>query len=95
MAFDEKAEGPWWRHLQYDGLVAEPIEAVRRLYVEFGDEVSDLHARRMRAFLDHRPKDAFGRHVYDPADIGWTYPALAEEFKEYSDRYQVRSDIRA
>ena len=39
-----------------------------------------------------RPKDAFGRHVYDPADYGWTYPGLAEEFE---DRCQVRSEIRA
>jgi hypothetical protein len=43
----------------------------------------------MEAFLEHRPKDVFGRHRYDPADFGWTYARLAEEFKEYSDRYDV------
>ena len=94
MAFDEKSEGPWCRHLQYDDLMAGPVEAVRGLYAEFGDEVTGLHARHMRAFLEHRPKDAFGRHLYDPADFGWTYPGLAEEFKEYSGRYQVRSELR-
>ena len=55
-------------------LMADPVETVRDLYQHFGSEVSDLHARRMEAFLEHRPKDAFGHHRYDPADFGWTYP---------------------
>ena len=74
--------------------MADPIDAVRRLYAHFGDEVSDLHARRMRAFLEHRPKDAFGRHRYDPADFGWSYPELAAEFKEYTVRYRIPSELR-
>ena len=57
-----------------------PGGAVRTLYAGFGEEVSPLHARRMQAFLEHRPQDAFGRHRYDPADFGWTYAGLAEEF---------------
>jgi hypothetical protein len=73
----------------------DPLEAVRGLYKHFGSEVSDLHARRMEAFLEHRPKDAFGHHRYDPADFGWTYEGLAEEFHDYTDRYHVHSEVRA
>ena len=58
--------------------------AVSALYAQFGEEVSDLHARRMRAWLDDRPQDAFGRHRYDPADFGWTYDGLADEFADYT-----------
>jgi hypothetical protein len=94
MAFDEKSEGPWCRHLQYEELMADPVDAVRRLYAHVGDEVTDLHARRMRSFLDHRPRDAFGKHRYDPADFGWSYPELAEEFKEYTVRYRIPSELR-
>ena len=54
-----------------------------------GDEVSDLHARRMRTWLEDRPQEAFGRHRYDPADFGWTYPGLADEFSHYTERYLV------
>jgi hypothetical protein len=43
----------------------------------------------MRAFLEQRPQDAFGRHRYDPADFGWTYPGLASEFKDYVERYRI------
>jgi hypothetical protein len=46
----------------------------------------------MEAFLEHRPKDAFGRHRYDPADFGWTYAGLAEEFSDYTERYHIRSE---
>ena len=94
LAFDDKADDGWCQHLHYDALVADPVGAIRQLYEHFGGEVSDLHARRMDAFLQHRPKDAFGHHRYDPADFGWTYSGLAEEFAEYTERYHVRSEVR-
>ncbi len=94
VTFDEKSEEGWCQHLHYDSLMDDPLGTVRDLYQHFGAEVSDLHARRMEAFLAHRPKDAFGRHRYDPADFGWTYAGLAEEFKDYTERYHVRSEMR-
>ena len=57
----------------------------------FGEEVGPLHARRMHAFLEHRPQDAFGRHRYDPADFGWTYAGLAAEFADYTERYHIET----
>jgi hypothetical protein len=89
VAFDEKSDGGWCQHLHYDQLMADPLGAIRKLYAGSGEEVSDLHARRMQAFLEHRPKDAFGRHRYDPADFGWTYAGLAEEFRAYTARYGI------
>ena len=35
----------------------------------YGGEVTDLHARRMRAFLEHRPKDAFGQAPLRPGRL--------------------------
>ncbi len=94
LAYDEKAGDGWCQHLAYDTLLDDPLGAVRTLYRHFGDEVSDLHARRMEAFLEQRPQDAFGRHRYDPADFGWTYAGLAEEFAEYTTRYHVTPETR-
>jgi hypothetical protein len=68
---------------------------VRRLYAAFGEEVGPLHARRMQSYLEDRPQDAFGRHRYDPADFGWTYPELAEEFKDYTRRYGIAGADRS
>ena len=93
-AFDGRSAPGWCRHLHYDALTADPVGAVRGLYASFDEEVTDLHARRMRAFLEQRPQDAFGRHVYDPADFGWTYAGLAEEFAGYTERYDVTTADR-
>jgi Sulfotransferase family len=89
IAFDDKSPSGWCQHLHYDSLMDNPLDAVRTLYGAFGGEVSDLHARRMEAFLRDRPKDAFGRHAYDPRDFGWTYEGLAEEFSDYTTRYDI------
>jgi Sulfotransferase family len=95
VAFDEKSPEGWCQHVHYDALMADPLQTVRDLYGHFGAEVSDLHARRMEVFLKDRPKDAFGRHRYDPADFGWTYAGLAEEFSDYTQRYHIRSESHA
>jgi hypothetical protein len=89
IAFDERNRDGWCRHLHYDALLARPVETVRDLYRSFGQELGSLHARRMRAFLEDRPQNAFGRHHYDPADFGWTYGGLEEEFRGYINRYDV------
>jgi hypothetical protein len=91
MSFDERAGDGWCRHVHYDALLADPVESVRTLYRHFGEDVGSLHARRMRAFLEARPQDLFGRHRYDPADFGWTYPGLDEEFRAYIERYEVET----
>jgi hypothetical protein len=93
MSHDDKAPPGWCRHVHYDALMADPVRTVRELYRSFGDEVSDEHARRMTALLRDRPKDAFGRHRYDPADFGWTYAEIGEEFSDYASRYGVQPEI--
>ena len=92
MAYDDKAASRWCRHLHYQDLMSDPVATVRRLYQSFGDDVSDLHAQRMTALLADRPKDAYGRHRYDPADFGWTYAEINEEFSDYTGRYDVRPE---
>ena len=89
MAFDETAPEGWCQHTHYDSLIADPVGVVHQLYRGFGEEVGSLHARRMHAFLEDRPQDLFGRHRYDPADFGWTYPGLAAEFADYTERYRI------
>ena len=88
-AFDERSAPGWCQHLHYDTLIADPVDAVRNLYAGVGEEVSDLHVQRMQTFLEERPQEAFGRHAYDPADFGWTYEGLAEEFASYTERYGI------
>lgn len=88
-AFDDAHGDGWCAHLRYADLIADPVAAVRRLYGSFGEELSPLHVRRMKAWLRDRPQEAFGRHVYDAADYGWTREGLADEFAGYAERYGV------
>lgn len=92
MRYDDQAAPGWCHHVHYNDLVASPIETVSELYRSFGDEVSDEHTSRISAFLQDRPKDAFGRHRYDPADFDWTYADINAEFSDYVSRYEVRPE---
>ncbi len=91
IAFDDRKGDGWCQHLHYHALMTDPVEAVRGLYHCFGESVEPLHVRRMRAFLEDRPADRFGRHRYDPADFGWTYAGLDEEFGDYIADYGIRT----
>jgi hypothetical protein len=72
--------------------MADPIGTVASLYRSYGEEVSAEHAQRMTAQLADTPKDAFGRHRYDPADFGWTYQDIGAEFEDYTARYSVSAE---
>jgi hypothetical protein len=88
--FDRRQNGAdWCHHLQYADLMADPIAAVRGLYAHFGEEVGPLHARRMEVWMRDRPQDVHGRHVYDPADFGYTLEGLAVRYAEYRERFAV------
>jgi hypothetical protein len=89
LAFDASAGGGWCHHLHFADLMADPIGAVRALYARHGEEPSPLHVRRMQAWMRERGRHSEGRHVYDPADFGWSYDGLAEEFRAYRERYDV------
>jgi Sulfotransferase family len=46
--------------------------------------------------FDEKSQDGWCQHLhYDPADFDWTYPGLAEEFSDYTNRYNVRSESTA
>ena len=90
LRFDALQGGqPWCHHMQYAELMRDPIGAVRRLYAHFGDEVSELHARRMRRWMQDRPQQAFGRHVYRAEELGLSRAALDAEYADYRERFGV------
>jgi hypothetical protein len=95
VAFDEKSVDGWCRHFHYDDPMAELLEDVRRLYRQFGSELSDLHARSIEVVLRHRPKGASRPAPLRPGGFGWTNPGLAVEFSDYTARYRLPSESPA
>lgn len=94
MAWDDQAKPGWCVHIHYDELMREPLAAMRRIYGHFGEAPSRLHERRIEAWLREKPQTAEGRHVYDPVDFGFSYGELAEIWRPYRERYDVRSETR-
>ena len=89
MKFDDEQDSDWCDHIRYVDLIRDPIGAVRKIYARYGEEISPLHERRMEVWMRDRSAESTGRHIYDPADFGWNYDALAEQFRVYQDRYDV------
>jgi len=89
MAFDAGAPAGWCRHVAYRELLEDPVGTVEAIYAHFGAAVGPLHRRRMQAWMRERHQSAFGRHRYDPADFGWSYDEIAEQFGAYRERYAI------
>lgn len=94
MAHDDRAEEGWCVHVAYTDLMRDPLATLRRIYDHFGETPYPLHERRILAWLEDRHQSVHGRHGYDPADFGWSYEGLAEEFADYRERYQIEAEKR-
>ncbi len=89
MAYDDRADEDWCQHLLFADLMKDPIRAVHTLYAHHGETPSSLHVRRMKTWMKERGRHSEGRHVYDPADFGWSYDGLAADFGAYRERFRV------
>ena len=90
IAFDETAAPGWCHHLHYRDLMQDPIGAMRALYAAFDEPLHPHHERLMRAWLDERPQQAFGRHRYVAEDFGLSKAAIAERYSDYTKRFDIR-----
>ena len=89
MAFDDRTAAGWCVHVQYADLMKDPLGTMGRIYDHFGETPSGLHERRIEAWLREKPQTAHGKHVYDPADFGWSWDGLAAEWSDYVERYGI------
>jgi hypothetical protein len=92
MAYDDRTEGDWCQHVRFPDLMKDPIGTVHAIYARHGETPSALHVRRMEVWMHERGRHSEGRHVYDPADFGWSYDGLAETFSAYRERYGIERE---
>ena len=92
MEYDAKSEPGWCVHIQYSEMMRDPRAAMRRIYAHFGETPSELHEKRITAFLAERHQTHAGKHVYDPKDFGWTYDELAETWSGYTEAYGIERE---
>ncbi len=81
--------------LNYQEIVQDPLDAVRRLYLHFGDELSPEAEQRMRDFMVKNPKDKHGAHRYTMEQFGLDRAAESPRFDRYRERFQIASPYPA
>jgi hypothetical protein len=78
--------------VRFDDLVADPWSTVRTVYDRTGSSLDPDNERRMRAYLDARPRDRHGRHDYDFTDTGLDLDETRARFAAYQARYNIPSE---
>ncbi|CAN5719261.1 sulfotransferase [soil metagenome] len=73
----------------YADLVRDPLATLATIYDSIGLELSGAAHDAMSAYVDERPKGAFGTHGYDLATYGLDPHELATRFKGYVERYDI------
>jgi len=76
--------------VDYRQLTADPIGTVEGIYEHFGLGWSEAHEARLAHYVCHNPKDAHGRHEYDSAAFGLDDGQIAEPFRDYCRRFDLR-----
>ena len=74
---------------QYGELVSDPMSAVRKLYDQFGMELTGEAEHRMRSYAAAHGQGEHGRHTYSLTDVGLERGALDERFARYLARHDV------
>lgn len=67
----------------------DPFPTLEKLYAFLGEEFTPEARARMQAWRDASPRDKHGRHEYDPGEFGLDAAKLREQFRYYTERFDV------
>jgi len=96
MAYDDsRADKSWCHHLYYNDLLRDPASALGAAYQHFGEPFDPLHARKIKAWVDQRPKNTFGVHKYSLEEFGLDAKKMREQYAEYMERYNVPVEYKS
>lgn len=73
----------------YLDLVRNPMGVVRQIYARLGEQLSPQVEAKMERFLAENPQGKWGRHKYSLADFGLQREAIDEQFRFYTERYDM------
>ncbi|MBV8485638.1 MAG: sulfotransferase [Verrucomicrobia bacterium] len=73
----------------YLDLVRNPMAVVRQIYARLGEQLSAEAEAKMERFLAENPQGKWGRHKYSLADFGLQPEAIDEQFRFYTERYDM------
>jgi hypothetical protein len=88
---DPIVDDPRVVHLRFKDIAADPVAAVRHIYMRGGLTVTAEHEGRMRAWLDDPANrvDRYGRYPYAYEPFGITPEWVDELFAGYHERFGI------
>jgi hypothetical protein len=78
--------------VNYDDVMEQPIETVRRIYDHFGLKWSDEFEADMQSWLRDNPQGKRGRHTYSLADFDLTHEDIEARYGDYMNLF-LRSTL--
>jgi hypothetical protein len=88
----ERAKNARFVDVAYADLMRNPLQTIDSLYRRLGIELTAGAAARMRDYLERKPKDKHGVHVYDFDEMGVDRAAERARFSRYQRTYAVPSE---
>jgi hypothetical protein len=79
--------------ISYADLVRDPMSVVSQIYTELGERLTSDAESRMVKFLSENPQAKWGPHVYTAAAFGLNAPAIEEQFRFYTERFNMASPL--
>jgi hypothetical protein len=89
MKLRERRSAQQFFDLSYQEIVKDPIDAVRRMYLHFGNTLTPETEQRMRDFLASNPQDKHGRHRYTMEQFGIDPVEESPRFDGYRKRFNI------
>jgi hypothetical protein len=89
IAFRDAGNDHRFFDIQFAPFQKEPFPILAQLYDFLGEPLTAEARAQMEAWRRDTPRDKHGEHHYDPADFGLDPAALREQFRFYSERFNV------
>jgi Sulfotransferase family len=89
IAFRDGGENRRFFDIHFAPFQRDPFPILAQLYRFIGEEMTDEAQTRMRSWRQNTPRDKHGTHSYAASDFGIDPVRLRQQFRFYSDRFQV------
>jgi hypothetical protein len=80
--------------IEHGELVRAPMQTLERLYAWLGAEITPSARAGFEARIASNPKGVYGTHRYEPETYGIDVGAVHEQFRFYTDHFNVPLETR-
>lgn len=73
--------------VRFADIIDDPVRVIEQVYRHFGFDFTQEFERRMRRYLDSRPRDKHGTHRYALEQFGLSRQTHGPLFRDYCERF--------